>query len=120
MVDRIILSKEAKLAEAKHRITTLEQALAEKVREVETMRLSHETWQQHSDADIAQWFHRHYESLTPLFSYETREASRVEWTDLTESMRGLMTATVTNVRLSMVAKVHASLPPPPETADDGQ
>ena len=114
------MCKMTDLERAEARVRLLEGKLSERQAEVGQMRLSHEVWQQHSDEDIAQMFHLHYERLSPRFGYETRMASRVNWLSLTGQMRHLMTATVTAVRHAMVAKARGALnTPAPKEPTDG-
>lgn len=61
------------------------------------------------DELIASKFHAEYERLAPDFSYSTRPASAVPWTDVPESNKRLMVAVV---RSLLDARVIA--PPFPE------
>ena len=54
-----------------------------------------------SNGEIAEMFHRNYERLAPLYSYETRKASAVPWIDVPEPNRCLMLATVSAVLQDM-------------------
>ena len=43
-------------------------------------------------AGMAEVFHETYERLAPEFGYETREASAVEWANVPDNNKALMTA----------------------------
>lgn len=46
---------------------------------------------------LAAYFHASYESLAPLFGYQTREDSSVAWEDVPEQNRRLMVETCRHV-----------------------
>ena len=50
------------------------------------------TNQASEDDELAKLFHDTYERLAPAFSYKTRKASAVPWTDVPPNNKGLMIA----------------------------
>jgi hypothetical protein len=46
---------------------------------------------------IARYFHQEYESLAPLFGYETREASAVPWSQVPLANKMLMITVIENL-----------------------
>lgn len=51
-----------------------------------------------TDEELAQAFHETYERLAPIFNYETRDESAVDWEDVPESNKQLMIAVVSEIR----------------------
>jgi len=46
---------------------------------------------------LAQRFHELYEELAPQFNYETRRASRTEWSNVPQNNKDLMIAVCTRI-----------------------
>lgn len=58
---------------------------------------------------LAKSFHTFYEALAPLYDYETRKNSRVEWERLPENNRRLMINTAKQLLLNRVVTLRNDL-----------
>ena len=58
---------------------------------------------------LARTFHITYEALAPLYNYETRKASRVEWEAVPEANRLLMIAVAKQLLLNRVVTLRDDL-----------
>ena len=58
---------------------------------------------------LARMFHIQYEALAPLYNYETRKESRVEWEAVPEANKTLMVAVAKQLLVNRIVSLRADL-----------
>ena len=64
----------------------------------------------HKDGEyLARAFHLHYEAFAPLYNYETRKESRVEWEDVPQANKDLMVAVAKQLLVNRIVTLREDL-----------
>lgn len=64
---------------------------------------------QHDGECLARMFHLHYEALAPLYNYETKKESRVEWENVPEPNKTLMIVVAKQLLINRIVTLRDDL-----------